>query len=336
MSLLPFADAVEALRGAGETTRLRILVLLDEAELTVTDLTDILRQSQPVVSRHLKVLVDAGIVTRFREGSWAFFRLSYSSRAGALVRSIVREMDPADQVLVRDRERLQAVRAGRSLAAKTYFDEHAVEWDELRQLHVADDRVEQAIIQALGTEPIPLLLDLGTGTGRMLELLGNRVGRGMGIDLSHEMLTVARANIARAGLRHCTVQQGDLLDLPFPIETFDVVVVHQVLHLLDQPELALAEAARVLKPGGRLLVVDFAPHDQESLRQDHAHRRLGFATDVVSSLLRSAGLEVTVEQTVLPDSAATGRIAVSLWLGRDPQASVHAEHQLSNLRGVAS
>jgi ubiquinone/menaquinone biosynthesis C-methylase UbiE/DNA-binding transcriptional ArsR family regulator len=336
MSSLSFADLVEALRGAGETTRLRILALLDEAELTVTDLTDILRQSQPVVSRHLKVLVDAGIVTRFREGSWAFFRLSYSSRTGVLVRTIVRELDAADQVLVRDRERLQAVRAGRSLAAKAYFDEHAVEWDELRQLHVADDRVEQVIVQALGPEPIPLLLDLGTGTGRMLELLGKTVGRGMGVDLSHEMLTVARANIARAGLRHCTVQQGDLLDLPFPVDTFDVVIVHQVLHLLDQPEVALAEAARVLKPGGRLLVVDFAPHDQESLRQDHAHRRLGFATDTVSMLMRSVGLEVSVERTILPDRTARGRIAVSLWLGRDVRASAGAAAILSNLRGVAS
>jgi ubiquinone/menaquinone biosynthesis C-methylase UbiE/DNA-binding transcriptional ArsR family regulator len=336
MSSLAFADLVEALRGAGETTRLRILALLDESELTVTDLTDILRQSQPVVSRHLKVLVDAGIVTRFREGSWAFFRLSYSSRTGALVRTIVRELDAADQVLVRDRERLQAVRAGRSLAAKAYFDEHAIEWDELRQLHVADDRVEHVIVQALGPEPIPLLLDLGTGTGRMLELLGETVGRGMGVDLSHEMLTVARANIARAGLRHCTVQQGDLLDLPFPIDTFDVVIVHQVLHLLDQPEVALAEAARVLKPGGRLLVVDFAPHDQESLRQDHAHRRLGFSTETVSSLMRSVGLDVSVEQTILPDRAAPGRIAVSLWLGRDRRASTHAAATVSNLRGVAS
>jgi ubiquinone/menaquinone biosynthesis C-methylase UbiE/DNA-binding transcriptional ArsR family regulator len=336
---LGFDVLLEALRGAGEGTRLRILALLAESELTVTDLTEIVRQSQPVVSRHMKVLVDAGMVTRFREGSWAFFRLSYTSPTGATIRQMLSQLDPTDPTISRDRSRLAAVRAARSAAAQDYFNSHAAEWDRLRQLHVADDRVEAAIKSTLGPDPIAVLLDVGTGTGRMLELLGNQVQRGMGVDLSREMLAIARPNLERAGLRHCTVQQGDLLDLPFAHDSFDVVVVHQVLHLLDDAQLAVSEAARVLKPGGRLLIVDFAPHTQESMRDEHAHRRLGFATASISRWLRAADLRVEAEHTIAPEADAVGRIAVSLWLGRDtrrPSLATEPASVVTTLRGPIS
>lgn len=318
MSPLGFETLLDALRGVGETTRLRILALLSEAELTVTDLTDILRQSQPVVSRHLKVLNDAGVVERFREGSWAFFRLASGAPTAALVQSLVRHLDPADPVVTHDRERLMAVRTERANQAQEYFSNYAEEWDHLRSLHVPDDKVEQAIVDMVGSRAIPALLDIGTGTGRVLELLGPQANRGVGIDLSREMLAIARTKLAAAGLQQCGVQLGDLYDLPFAPNSFDVVVVHQILHLLDDASGAITEAARVLKPGGRLLVVDFAPHAIEVLRDQHAHRRLGFASDTVSAWMTAAGLEVPTERTITPD-AGSDRIAVSLWLARDPR-----------------
>ncbi len=318
MSPLGFETLLDALRGVGETTRLRILALLSEAELTVTDLTDILRQSQPVVSRHLKVLSDAGVVERFREGSWAFFRLASNAQTAALVQSLVRHLDPADPVVSHDRERLMAVRTERASQAQVYFSHYAEEWDHLRSLHVPDDKVEEAIVEMVGSRAIPALLDIGTGTGRVLELLGPQAHRGVGIDLSREMLAIARTKLASAGLQQCGVQLGDLYDLPFASNSFDVVVVHQILHLLDDASGAITEAARVLKPGGRLLVVDFAPHAIEALRDQHAHRRLGFASDTVSAWMTAAGLEVTTERTITPD-AGSERIAVSLWLARDPR-----------------
>jgi DNA-binding transcriptional ArsR family regulator len=203
---LPLTDLHDALRAAGETTRLRILALLAEAELTVSDLTDILRQSQPRISRHLKLLAEAGLVERFREGSWAFFRLGERSGGAALARELIERLDSSDATIARDRERLAAVRASRASAALDYFNRHAAEWDRIRKLHVADASVEEAIRTALADRPFRSLLDLGTGTGRMLELFGPDIERGLGLDLSHDMLALARARLDRAGLRHCSVR----------------------------------------------------------------------------------------------------------------------------------
>src|SRR5438309_2310947 len=295
---LPLTDLHDALRAAGETTRLRILALLAEAELTVSDLTDILRQSQPRISRHLRLLAEAGLVERFREGSWAFFRLGERGGAAELARELIARLDPADATIARDRERLTAVRQQRGDAAQAYFRRHAVEWDRIRKLHVADEAVEAAITAALADVPIQSLLDLGTGTGRMLELFGPRIARGLGLDLSLDMLALARAHLDRAGLRHCSVRQGDIYDLALPKDSFDVVVIHQVLHFLDDSARAIQEAARVLRPGGRLLVVDFAPHDLEFLRDQHAHLRLGFAPETVTQWLGAAGLDLVEQRTL--------------------------------------
>jgi ubiquinone/menaquinone biosynthesis C-methylase UbiE len=283
-----FDDLNAALKAAGEETRLRILALLFEAELTVSDLTAILRQSQPRISRHLKLLAEAGLVARFREGAWAFFRLAEHGQAALAVRSLIARLDERDPVIARDRERLAEVRAARAAAAQAYFSAHAAEWDRIRRLHVSDGAVETAIATALGDAPIRSLLDLGTGTGRMLELIGPQVERGLGIDLSSDMLLLARARLERAGLRHCSVRQGDIYDLTLARESFYVVIIHQVLHFLDDGAKAIREAARVLRPQGRLLVVDFAPHDLEFLRQEHAHRRLGFAAETVAQWMSAA------------------------------------------------
>jgi ubiquinone/menaquinone biosynthesis C-methylase UbiE/DNA-binding transcriptional ArsR family regulator len=317
-----FDELSTMLKAAGEETRLRLLALLAEAELTVTELTEILRQSQPRISRHLRLLAESGLVVRFREGSWAFFRLPEHGDKAELARTLAALLDPDDRVMVRDRERLAAVRAARATAAQAYFREHAAEWDRIRRLHAADAAVEAEIQQALADRPFRSLLDLGTGTGRMLELLGPGLERGLGIDLSLDMLALARARLDRAGLRHCSVRHGDIYDLALPRDSFDVVIVHQVLHYLDDGARALREAARVLRPQGRLLVIDFAPHELEFLRDEHAHRRLGFAEETVSQWLEQAGLDVISHRSVPPEAGSDGEIAVSLWLARDPRLAI--------------
>ena len=326
---LPFSALNAALKAAGEATRLRVLVLLAEAELTVSDLKQILRQSQPRISRHLRLLVEAGLIERFREGSWAFFRLAERGGAAELARALIARLDPADPVIARDRERLAAVRQARAAAAQQYFRAHAAEWDRIRKLHVADAAVENAITEALADRPFRALLDLGTGTGRMLELFGPKIERGLGIDLSLDMLSLARARIERAGLKNCSVHQGDIYDLALPATSFDAVVIHQVLHFLDDGARAIREAARVLEPAGRLLVVDFAPHDLEFLREEHAHRRLGFPPETVTHWMTAAGLDLVMHRSLTPEPGSERKIAVSLWLGRDRRSAK------STLREVA-
>jgi len=309
-----------ALKAAGEETRLRVLALLAEAELTVSDLTDILRQSQPRISRHLKLLVEAGLVERFREGTWAFFRLAEHGGGADVARALIERLNPGDQTIARDRERLSSVRQARAAAAQAYFRAHAAEWDRIRKLHVADEAVEEAIRAALSDKPFRSLLDLGTGTGRMLEMFGPDIERGLGLDLSLDMLLLARDRLERAWLRNCSVRQGDIYALPLVNDSFDVVILHQVLHFLDDGARAIREAARVLRPGGRLLVVDFAPHEQEFLREQFAHRRLGFAPDTVTQWITASGLDPVMHKSLAPEPGSEGKIAVSLWLARDTRA----------------
>jgi ubiquinone/menaquinone biosynthesis C-methylase UbiE len=317
---LSFDALNSALKAAGEETRLRVLALLAEAELTVSDLTDILRQSQPRISRHLKLLAEAGLVERFREGTWAFFRLAEQGSGAEVARALIDRLNPADQTIARDRARLASVRQARAAAAQAYFRAHAAEWDRIRKLHVTDEAVEDAIRTALSDKPFRSLLDLGTGTGRMLELFGPAIERGLGLDLSLDMLLLARDRLERAGLKNCSVRQGDLYDLPLANDSFDVVILHQVLHFLDDCARAIREASRVLRPGGRLLVVDFAPHEQEFLREQFAHRRLGFAPETITQWMSASGLEPVLHKSLTPEPGSDGKIAVSLWLARDTRA----------------
>lgn len=186
------------------------------------------------------------------------------------------------------------------------------------------------MLEALGDRPIEELVDLGTGTGRILEVMASRIARGIGYDLSHAMLDVARSTLIQAGIRNCSVRHGDLYNLPVGDDSVDVVTIHQVLHYLEYPRTGITEAARILRPGGRLLVVDFAPHDLEYLRTDHAHRRLGLPDETVSEWCREVGLEVDPVRHLQGDPEAGQTLTVSLWLARN-QAT-----QTGPLRAVAS
>jgi len=314
---VPFPTLLANLEAAGEETRLRILCLLEEAELTVSELTAILGQSQPRVSRHLKLLVEAGLAVRSREGAWAFFRLA--DEGGALARDLVGRLDPADPTLSADRGRLEVAREARRRQAAAYFAERAADWDTIRALHAPEERVEEALLAMIGGKPYRNLLDLGTGTGRMLELLGPAAARAVGVDQSAAMLALARSRIDQAGLRHVQLRQGDIYAPPVERDAYDLVVIHQVLHFLDDPARALKEAAGALSPGGRLVVVDFDAHDQEFLRTDFAHRRLGFAISEVEGFLAEAGLVGLRSKRVPPARGESGKLTVALWLAEDPR-----------------
>ncbi|MGE0849061.1 MAG: ArsR/SmtB family transcription factor [Hyphomicrobiaceae bacterium] len=324
MLRLSVQSSVGALKAIAEPTRLRLLVLLALGELSVKDLTGILGQSQPRISRHLKLLAEAGLVERAPEGSWVYFRLADGGEGGALARLLIQAVDHDDPVLVRDRRRLEALRELRERAAQIYFHKHAAEWDRIRALHVAEADVEAAICEALGPGPFDLFLDLGTGTGRMLELFRGRYARGLGIDLSPAMLAYARAKLERTGIAHSQVRQGDIYDLPLRDQSASALVMHQVLHFLSDPQRAVREAARVLAPGGRLLIVDFAPHEIEFLREQFAHERLGFARDQVAGWLAECGLELIDTRDLVPGEGGAAKLTVSMWLAGRPSSTPEA------------
>ena len=314
------ATLVGALRAAGETTRLRLLALLADGEHSVKDLTEILGQSQPRVSRHLKLLADAGLVTRNAEGAWAYYRLAESAAAADLAHWLVARLDADDVDRARDRIRLDAVRTAQQAQAAAYFAKVGDRWDELRQLHVPEEAVEAAILEAVAGRVVDLFVDLGTGTGCMLELLKAHYRRGIGIDASREMIAVARAKLTAANILHAQVRLGDIADLDASAGSADLMMLHQVLHYFDDPGRAIAQARRALKPGGHMLIVDFAPHELEFLRSEHAHRRLGLSEGQMAGWARSAGLSVAQLTSFPPTNAAEG-LTVCLWRLADEQDS---------------
>lgn len=316
-------DVLQALRAAAESTRLRLLVLLSGTELTVSEITQVLNQSQPRVSRHLKLLGEAGLLMRVREGAWVFYRTADEGNGGRMAALLSGLVDPADPDLAQDRERLEQVRRARAATAADYFARNAEAWAHIRALHVPEADVEAAILELAGAAPLETVLDLGTGTGRILEVLAPRARRGIGIDLSHEMLAIARANLERAGLAHCHARHGDIFNLPFtanPKGGADLAVLHQVLHFLDDPASAVREAARVLSPSGRILIADFAPHELEFVRTEHAHRRLGFSDREVAQWAAAAGLEVS-RRIALPPKGGEGKLTVVVWQLSRPKAA---------------
>lgn len=316
---LSVAAGVAILKAVAEPTRLRVLVLLAEGELSVKDLTRILGQSQPRISRHLKLLAEAGLVERSPEGSWVYFRLAQDGEGAVQARQIIAAIDAADATLTRDRRRAEALRQEHEAAAQAYFHEHAGEWDRIRALHLAEVDVEAAISGMLGPGPFDFLVDLGTGTGRMLELFAPRFRRGLGLDRSPAMLAYARAKLENARLSNTQVRQADIFDLPLADQCADAVIMHQVLHFLPDPQRAVREAARVLAPGGRIMIVDFAPHTLEFLREQFAHERLGFARAQVAQWLADSGLALRDGRDLAPEEGGSeGKLTVSVWLAERP------------------
>jgi ubiquinone/menaquinone biosynthesis C-methylase UbiE len=311
-------DALIAmLRAAGDPTRLRLLLLLRQAELTVSELIEIVGQSQPRVSRHLKLLCEAELLERFKEGSWVFYRASEQGKGAAFAAAIGEIAAPDSAILESDRKRLANVREARAAEAAAYFKANAAQWERIRALHAPEKDVEAAIVRHIAATPMNLLLDAGTGTGRMLELLSPYVKRAIGVDVSAEMLAIARDRLARAHIAQAQVRLADIYRLPFAngsaLTGFDAVLFHQVLHYLDDPAAAVAEAARVMRAGGRLLIADFAPHELEFLRGDFAHRRLGCADREVQGWFQAAGLKPLANEAI---AAGKNKLTVKLWLAQ--------------------
>jgi ArsR family transcriptional regulator len=335
-SVLGVPAAVGVLKAVAEPTRLRLLALLARGELNVKDLTRVLNQSQPRISRHLRLLAEAGLVERAPEGSWVYFRLAEAGAGREVASDVLQLLDPADPLLERDARRAASILAERQESAQAYFQAHAADWDRIRSLHVAEAEVEAAVSAALGPGPFDFFVDLGTGTGRILELFAPRFRRGLGVDLNPAMLAYARAKLARAELAHAQVRQANIHDLPLGDRSADAVVMHLVLHFLSDPQRAIREAARVLAPGGRLLIVDFAPHELEFVREAYAHERLGFAGAQIGQWLGELGLQMLVTRDLAPDATAQrDKLTVSLWLAVRPKEAAAAQGGAHKLEQMA-
>jgi ArsR family transcriptional regulator len=307
----PLDDLLNGLRAAAEPSRLRLLAICSHGEWTVSELVQVMAQSQPRISRHLKLLAEAGLLERFREGGWVFYRRAQSGDAARIARSLCRLLPEGDPMLALDRQRLAAIRATRRRQAERFFGERAAVWDSEADVAIEAGAVEAELLRIFGEERCDTLLDIGTGTGRILQVLAGQIGSGLGIDLSHDMLRVARANLDRREARNCQVRHGDMYQLPLADGSVGGVTLHQVLHFADDPQAALAEAARVLAPAGRLVVVDLAQHDLEWLRSEKGHRRLGFGQAEIEGWLAELGLEPAPVVRLAGEGAD-----VCIWLAR--------------------
>lgn len=310
---MTFMTAVlDIFRALADPTRLRILALLGDIELAIGEVAQVIGQSQPRVSRHVRILIDAGLVDRHKEGGWVFLRMSDSGAARAYRAFVLEtERSPEEQAIIAaDRAALAKVHEERNAAAQRYFAEHADEWDAIRSLYAPDGEIESAMAKLLGSRPLGRLLDIGTGTGRMVELFAQQAEIAVAFDRSSEMLRIARAKLVPSE-SHVDFVQGDFNALPFERAEFDTAILHQVLHYSRIPQRVIAEVARVLTPGGIALFADFAPHMREDLRTGSAHARLGFAHDQMREWLRDEGMQLESQSEI-----GGGELTVCLWLAR--------------------
>lgn len=318
-------DILQALRAAAEQTRLRILVLCAHSELSVGELVQILGQSQPRVSRHLKLLMEAKLLERHQEGSQVFYRQATDGLIGEIGLSLIDQLPEDDGILAVDLERLQEIRQKRAERAEEYFRANAANWEDLRGLYIDDKQLDQKVAEVLTSRPLEDLLDIGTGTGRVLRLVGERVKSAIGIDNSRDMLAIARANLDQDKLRHCQIRQGDMYRLPFNQSRFDAITLNMVLRYADDPSSVLREAARVLKSGGRIIITDFAPHELTELRDNHAHSWLGFSDEVIARLAEEAGLELHAPRYLEGDP-----LTVCIWVAEKPSQPMQHPTKLTN------
>lgn len=307
-----------ALKILGHRERLRILALLSRGELTVSELVQILGLSQPRITQYIKSLEEAGIVERLEEGSWVFSRIKRSnSEISAIVSTVLTVLPKDDPALLADLRRLEDVRQQRARSAESFFADVANDRGQLGDDYLPRENIESAMRELAGPQAFDYMVDLGTGTGRMLQVFAERVSRGSGIDSNVDMLKVARHNLSSEASSHLSVRQGDLRATPLPASVADLVTLHQVLHYLDDPLEAIAEAARLMVPGGTLLVADFAPHDNEDFRKRYAHRRLGFSDADIFAWMTVSGLVPGQARLIETD---TGRPDVKIWAGSRPAA----------------
>jgi SAM-dependent methyltransferase len=295
-----------SLRAAAEPTRLRLLALAARGAYCVSEFTEILGQSQPRLSRHLKLLCDCGLLERVREGANVWFALPHGE-AGSLPRDLVARLPDGDPVLDADRRQAARVLAERARVASESFRRQGADWDEMRALDLPAAAVETALLGLVPQQGAGRLLDIGTGTGRVLELLAPRISQGIGVDASKAMLALARARLARPGLDHCSVRLADMYRLPFPDASFDLAVLQMVLHYAEDPPGVLAEVARVLQPGGQLIVIDLAQHERDELVTRLAHRWPGFSDEAMQGLLQGVGMKPAAPVTI------DGPLGIQLW-----------------------
>ena len=314
-----------ALRAAAEITRLRILSVLRNSELTVSELMEILEQSQPRVSRHLKLLCDAGLLQRYPEGSWVFHRITDTGKTAEFISSVLDLIDMQDIDIARDQHKLQRIKSRNAAMAAEYFSKNAAEWDTIRRLAIPESYVEKKLIDCLDIDRPDLFLDLGTGTGRILEIFSPYIKKGIGIDMTREMLMLARSNLDTAGARNCSVRHQDIGNLSLEDNSVDAITIHQVLHYLDRPDEIIREAARVLRAHGQLIIVDFLPHDLEFLREKHAHRRLGISPQSILQWAGHCGLSLIGTEHLSAARSDRDSLSIGLWnLRKQPQNSITA------------
>ena len=310
-----------SLRAAAEPTRLRLLALAARGAYCVSEFTEILGQSQPRLSRHLKLLCDCGLLERVREGANVWFALPHGE-PGSLARDLVARLPDGDPVLDADRRQAARVLAERARVASESFRRQGADWDEMRALDLPAAAVEEALLELMPQQDAGRLLDIGTGTGRVLELLAPRISQGVGIDASKAMLALARARLARPGLGHCSVRLADMYRLPFPDASFELAVLQMVLHYAEDPSGALAEVARVLRPAGRLIVIDLAQHGRDDLLTRLAHRWPGFSDEAMHGLLAGIGMQPAAPVMI------DGPLSVELWPAMTAQAPVAPPREL--------
>jgi len=297
---------LSSLRAVAEPTRLRLLALAARGSFCVMEFTEILGQSQPRLTRHLKLLCDCGLLDRLREGANVWFALP-SGEEGALARDLIARLPADDAILESDRRQAARVLAERARIASESFRNKGADWDEMRALDLPAQAVEDALLRLAPDVARGRLLDIGTGTGRVLELLAPHFRQALGVDASKPMLALARSRLAKPGLAHCSVRQADMYRLPLADGAFDTAVLQMVLHFAEDPAGAVAEATRVLRPGGRLIVIDLAAHGRDDLIAKRAHRWPGFSDAAIHPLLTGAGLQ--------PGDAVTipGPLDVRIW-----------------------